>query len=103
MLTQRQQQRAAKEARKLAMEFAAGDGPPLCEGRYADGSGLHCAIGWVLSRSGIGRGRIGSVACGLPDVEFGIVVDASDIPEDRHALPWALLALADALESPTGA
>lgn len=98
-LTAVQRKRLAREARKLAMECVEGTAPEFGIGElWVKGSGPCCAMGHLCARAGA-RSSIGAdhLYLGIPTERY-LVTTANDA-EDMDTLPWAFLALADALEA----
>lgn len=104
-LTSKQLRRAAREARKLALECADGLAPCLGVEDYGCAGAPICAVGHVMDRAGWPRGFMtGDFIEACPDSADAVneVTAANDYAPsiERHeAVVFPLLALADALEA----
>lgn len=94
-MTRAQMRRAAREARRLAMEVVAGAAPPMAMFTIQDATGARCAVAEWAHRSGIEVQEMW-----LPTLLHPAALDvmSENNTEGQHGLPWALLALADALD-----
>jgi hypothetical protein len=99
-LTAAQRKRLAREARKLAYEVVEGTAPNFGTGReFDDNNQPLCAVGHVAARAKIAPWTwvMGNPIGRAAYADWLIVTAAND--GYRPALPWALLSIADALES----
>lgn len=112
MLTDRQRHRLAKEARKLAMECVEGTAPRLGNDLFWNGDRPVCALAHVAFRAGVPKRAISgflseddhrfaldthAVSQTLADALRDSRLTCGD-PDYNAAAPFALLALADALD-----
>lgn len=91
-----ERKRLARESERMAFEIVEGRAPVFGTGREFRGDTPWCAMGHVTARAGVVHDGFKGPLYGLVGSHiWSIVYTANDYAPD--ALPWALLALRDAL------